>query len=290
MGEEKDRSTLRQRVSEAAIVGGWAPRPSVFVGASVGGGLGRNEISEFSVDANSVFPGPAGVPIVLDPEGVVLRERWASGMLFAEARTLDRLAVPTRGVRLRLQAEAGQGRLDASDFSDRIAEQAGVSPESLGLDRVRAGAFNRALIDAEGWLPVSPRVSFVGRAAYARGAGEGLPLNRRTFVGGIQTVTVLPGTFLPLYGHDPESLTGPNAWLASPACRSARRTRSTRACSPTPAAPSATTTRSWTHRACSRASGWTCRCGRPSARSRSRSAPTRSDRFPDVGVRVGHVF
>ena len=38
-------------------------------------------------------------------------------------------------------------------------------------------------------------------------------LDRRTFVGGIQTVTVLPGTFLPLYGHDPESLTGPNAWL-----------------------------------------------------------------------------
>ncbi len=138
LGEEKDRSTLRQRVSEAVIVGGWAPRPSVLVGASVGGGVGRNEISEFSVDANSVFPGPGGVPIVLDPEGVVLRERWASGMLFAEARTLDRLTVPTRGVRLRLQAEAGQGRLDASDFSDRIAEQAGVLPETLGLDRVRA--------------------------------------------------------------------------------------------------------------------------------------------------------
>ena len=62
-------------------------------------------------------------------------------------------------------------------------------------------------------MPVGRRLSLVGRAAYARGSGAGLPLSRRTFVGGMQTVTVLPGTFLPLYGHEPEALTGPNAWM-----------------------------------------------------------------------------
>ncbi|MDT0632571.1 patatin-like phospholipase family protein [Rubrivirga sp. S365] len=214
LGEEKDRSTLSQRVAEAALVGAWAPLPSVLVGASVGGGVGRNEVTDFSVDANAVFPGPDGVPIVLDPEGVALGERWASGTAFAEVRTLDRLNVPTRGVRVRAQVEGGRGRLDATEFADRISEQARVPAASLGLVEVRTGGFTRALLDVEGFVPVSPRVSLVGRAAYARGSGEGLPLNRRTFLGGMQTVTVLPGTFLPLYGHDPESLTGPNAWLA----------------------------------------------------------------------------
>ena len=213
LGEEKDRSTLRQRVAEAALVAGWTPLPDLAVGTQFGGGLGRNEIAEFAVDENSVFPGPGGVPIVIDPEGVVLRERWASGTAFVQARTLDRLGLPTRGVRIRAQAEAGQGRLDATEFSDRVAEQANVPSETLGLTDIRAGSFTRALLDAEVWLPVSPRVSLTGRAAYARGSGDGLPLNRRTFVGGMQTVTVLPGTFLPLYGHESESLTGPNAWL-----------------------------------------------------------------------------
>ena len=213
LGEAKDRSTLTQRVAEGGLVASASPLPSVLVGVSAGGGLGRNEVAAFAVDENSVFPGPGGAPIVIDPEGVVLRERWASGTLFAEVRTLDRLAVPTRGVRLRAQAEGGRGRLDATEFSERVAEQAGVAPETLGLTDVRSGAFTRALLDAEVWVPVSRRVSLTGRAAYARGSGDGLPLNRRTFVGGIQTVTVLPGTFLPLYGHEPEALTGPNAWL-----------------------------------------------------------------------------
>ena len=213
LGEEKDRSTLTQRVAEGGLVASWSPLASVLLGGSVGGGVGRNEIAEFAVDANSVFAGPDGTPIVIDPEGVVLRERWASGTAFAEVRTLDRLDLPTRGVRLRAQAEAGQGRLDAAEFSDRVAEQTGVAPETLGLTDVRSGAFTRALVDAEVWVPVSRRVSLTGRAAYARGSGDGLPLNRRTFLGGIQTVTVLPGTFLPLYGHEAEALTGPNAWL-----------------------------------------------------------------------------
>ncbi len=214
LGEEKDRSTLTQRVVEAGLMAGWSPLADVLVGGSLGGGLGRNEVTDFSVDVNAVFPGPGDAPIVLDPEGVVLGERWASGVVFAEVRTLDQLGVPTRGVRLRAEVEGGQGRLDATEFGERIAEQAGVLPESLGLAQIQSGPFHRALLDAEGFLPVSARVSLVGRAAYARGSGDGLPLNRRTFVGGMQTVTVLPGTFLPLYGHDPESLTGPNAWLA----------------------------------------------------------------------------
>lgn len=213
LGEEKDRSVLKQRVAEAALVAGWTPLAEMLVGASLGGGLGRDEITDFSVDANAVFPGPGGVPIVIDPEGVVLRERWASAAAFAEARTLDRLALPTRGIRLRAEVEAGQGRLDAAEFAARVAEQASLAPETLGLTIVRSGAFTRALVDAEIWLPVWRRLSLTGRAAYARGSGDGLPLNRRTIVGGMQTVTVLPGTFLPLYGHEPESLTGPNAWL-----------------------------------------------------------------------------
>ncbi len=214
-GEQKDRSVLTQRVFEGGLIGSWAPRSSLLVGGSVGGGVGRNEITDFSVDANSVFPGPGGVPIVLDPEGVVLRERWASATAFAEVRTLDRLNLPTRGLRVRAQGEGGRGRLNATEFVDRVSEQANVPPETLGLVGVRAGAFNRALLDAEAWVPVAARVSLTGRLAYARGSGEGLPLNRRTFVGGIQTVTVLPGTFLPLYGHPSEALTGPNAWLGA---------------------------------------------------------------------------
>lgn len=213
LGEEKDRSVLTQRVAEGGLVASASPFSSVLVGVSAGGGLGRSEVAEFSVDENAVFPGPDGTPIVIDPEGVVLRERWASGTLFAEVRTLDRLNLPTRGVRVRAQAEGGQGRLDATEFSERVAEQAGVPRETLGLTDVRSGAFTRALLDGEVWVPVSRGVSLTGRAAYARGSGEGLPLNRRTFLGGIQTVTVLPGTFLPLYGHEPEALTGPNAWL-----------------------------------------------------------------------------
>ncbi|MEP0546956.1 MAG: patatin-like phospholipase family protein [Rhodothermales bacterium] len=212
-GEQKDRSVLTQRVAEGGLVASWSPLSSLLVGGSVGGGLGRDEITDFSVDANTVFPGPDGTPIVLDPEGVVLRERWASGTAFAEMRTLDRLNLPTRGLRLRAQAEAGQGRLDATEFTDRVAEQASVSADTLGLLGIQSGAFTRALFDAEVWVPVSPRVSLTGRTAYARGSGDGLPLGRRTFVGGIQTVTVLPGTFLPLYGHPSEALTGPNAWL-----------------------------------------------------------------------------
>jgi hypothetical protein len=68
-------------------------------------------------------------------------------------------------------------------------------------------------VDAELLVPVSRRVSLVGRAAYARGSGAGLPTNREANLGGIQTLTVLPGTFLPLYGHDPQAETGTNVWL-----------------------------------------------------------------------------
>ncbi len=215
LGEEKERSTVTQRVTDAALVGAWAPLPDLLVGVALGGGVARDVVSDFQVDQNAVFPGPNGVPIVLDLEDVVLRERFASGTAFAEVRTLDRLNVPTRGVRLRAEAEGGRGHVDASEFADRIAEQAGVPVEILNLSRDRSGAFQRALLDGQAFVPVSPRLSVVGRLAYARGSGEGLPLNRRTYVGGMHTVTVLPGTFLPLYGHEPEALTGPNAWLAA---------------------------------------------------------------------------
>ena len=212
LNEAKRRSTVSQPVADAALMAGWTPRPNLLVGASLQAGSGGTTVEDFPVDTNSVFPGPDGMPIVLDLEGVEIGEDFASGSLVAEMRTLDRLNVPTRGVRLRAEVEAGAGTVDLSEFVDRIAEQLSVPADSVGLS-LASGPFQRVFVDMKAFVPVGPRLSLVGRAAYARGSGEGLPTNREANLGGIQTLTVLPGTFLPLYGHEPQAARGTNAWL-----------------------------------------------------------------------------
>lgn len=212
LNETKRRSTVSQPVADAALMAGWTPRPNLLVGASLQVGSGGTTVEDFPVDTNSVFPGPDSTPIVLDLEGVEIGESFASGSLVAEVRTFDRLNVPTRGVHLRAEVEVGAGTVDLSEFIDRIAEQLSVPSDSVGLS-LASGSFQRVFVDTKAFVPVGPRLSIVGRAAYARGSGEGLPTNREANLGGIQTLTVLPGTFLPLYGHEPQAARGTNAWL-----------------------------------------------------------------------------
>lgn len=212
LAEAKRRSTVRQTVGTAALLAGWTPHPNLLAGASLEVGFGETAVEAFPVDSHSVFPGPDGVPIVLDLEGLKIGEAFASVSFFAELLTLDRLNVPTRGIRLRAEFEVGEGTVDESEFIERIEERF-VPADSISYVEPASGPFQRALVDARVYVPLSRRLSLFGRVAYARGSGDGLPINRKANLGGIQTVTVLPGAFLPLYGHQPQTASGTNAWL-----------------------------------------------------------------------------
>jgi len=212
---ETRRSDVTQRVTEAALMSSWTPRPNVLLGIEVQGGGAVNAVDNFPIAANELFPGSDGSPVVLDLQDVQIEEAFVSGQAWIEGRTLNRLGVPTRGMRFRAEVELGTSNLDASELTDRLTVSLGVPVDTLLLSRSEAGSerFERVRVDVEGYLPFIRHVSLLGRAVYARASGSGLPFNRETYMGGIQSATVLPGAFLPLYGHSSEAAMRPNAWI-----------------------------------------------------------------------------
>ncbi|HUF08762.1 MAG TPA: patatin-like phospholipase family protein [Rhodothermales bacterium] len=215
LGDDENRlSSLTQRVTEAALLAGWTPHPRLLLGLALQAGAAVNTVIDFPIDPTAVLAGPGGDPVVVDLQDVQISETFASTKAWVIGRTLDRLGVPSRGLSLHAEIEIGTGNLDASELTERLLPESGA-PDTLLQDRSQAGAspFQRGLIDIQGYLPFVRRVSLIGRIAYTRGSGRGLPFNRENYIGGIQPVTVLPGTFLPLYGHPSQAATGPNAWL-----------------------------------------------------------------------------
>lgn len=212
---ETRRSDLTQQVTEAALMTSWTPRPNLLLGFEAGGGGAVNTVDNFPIAAGDLFPGSGGSPVVLDLQDVQIEEAFASGRFWVEARTLNRLGVPTRGLRLQAEVELGTSNLDASDLTDRLTVSLGVPVDTLILSRSEAGSepFQRVRVDVQGYLPFIHHVSLLARVAYARASGNGLPFNRETYIGGIQSATVLPGAFLPLYGHSSVAAADPNAWI-----------------------------------------------------------------------------
>ena len=216
LGDVENRlSSVTQRVTEASFLAGWTPRPRLLLGLALQAGAAVNTVNDFPIDPTALVAGQGGDPIVVDFKDVQISETFASTKAWVVGGTLDRLGVPSRGLSLRAEIEIGTGNLDASELTERLLPESGAPIDTLLRCRSQAGAspFQRGLIDIQGYLPFVRRVSLIGRIAYTRGSGRGLPFNRENYIGGIQPVTVLPGTFLPLYGHPSQAATGPNAWL-----------------------------------------------------------------------------
>ena len=144
-------------------------------------------------------------------EGARFVGRQASGLAFLEARAFDRRGFPTRGYRLLLQAEVGTAARTDDDVIERIEAILGPVQRPPGDDAFRR--FHHYVADAEGVVPVHPAVSLFGRAAFARGAGDGLPLSYLTTVGGIHPTNVLAGRDFPLYGLGTQARLGQAGWL-----------------------------------------------------------------------------
>jgi len=105
------------------------------------------------------------------------------------ADTRNRVVLPTRGVRAYLKAE----------FAD----------PAIGSSLT----FQHYVTDIEAFVPVGATVTVSTRFALSRGRGDGLPLSRGTFVGGLYPPTVLPGRFLPLTGSRSQELSGRSGQL-----------------------------------------------------------------------------
>jgi len=212
LGDSDARSAIAQRATEASVIAGWTPRPRLMLGAGVLAGGAVNTVTDYPVQPAS---DPNGEPIIVKLNDVQVSEGFASAKFWVLGRTLNRLGVPSRGVSLQAEFEVGRGDLDASELIDEISTRIAGSPDASLRERSEVGAraFRRGLVDFRGYLPFIRRVSLLVRVAYAHGSGKGLPFNRRNYIGGIQPVTVFPGSFLPLYGHPSQAETGPNAWI-----------------------------------------------------------------------------
>lgn len=104
--------------------------------------------------------------------------------------TRNRVVLPTRGIRAYVKAE----------FAD----------PAIGSSLT----FQHYVADVEAFVPVGATVTVSTRLALTRGRGDGLPLSRATFVGGLYPPTVLPGQFLPLAGARSQELSGRSGQLA----------------------------------------------------------------------------
>lgn len=117
--------------------------------------------------------------------------------------TVDRLDFPSKGVRIRFEAELG--------LSNSVPEISLV-PQTEN-DLFDLGVFRRGLLDVEWYAPVNPVISIFGRATLIYGSGGALPYVYYASVGGTSTVTVQAGTFVPTYGLAAQQRFGRKAYV-----------------------------------------------------------------------------
>jgi NTE family protein len=118
-------------------------------------------------------------------------------LLVSDSR--DGRSFPTRGRRLSVDFRGG-----LSGAEPMVGTSSGVGTSSW---------IGRARVDFEQFLPTGPQTTLLLRAAASYGAGDRLPLSLYSFVGGAYTTTVLPGTFLPLYGAPTHERFGRKAFM-----------------------------------------------------------------------------
>jgi NTE family protein len=118
--------------------------------------------------------------------------------LLLESDSRNGRSFPTRGRRLSVDFRGGL----SSGEPLAAASFVGTSPW-----------VGRARMDFEQFLATGPRTTVILRAAVSYGVGDRLPLSLYSFVGGEYTTTVLPGTFLPLYGAPTHERFGRKAFM-----------------------------------------------------------------------------
>ncbi|NNE33700.1 MAG: hypothetical protein HKN13_00585, partial [Rhodothermales bacterium] len=132
------------------------------------------------------------------------QEYGAAGLMW-NMDTVDRVDFPTRGVRLRAEGEVG--------LSNSVPEISLTTQPTR--DRFDLGLYRHAVVDAEWYAPVKDNVSFFGRATAVYGSGKTLPYSHYAFVGGVSSVTVQTGIYLPAYGLAGQQRFGRKAYLAT---------------------------------------------------------------------------
>ncbi|MEJ2503133.1 MAG: patatin-like phospholipase family protein [Gemmatimonadota bacterium] len=209
--DDDDRPLLSQGLLHGRLSLGYALSNAALIGIRGKAGFYRETVEDYPItDAELLWDGTRfRAP---DYEGAVITGRYYSGAAFLEAESFDRKSFPTRGYRVRLKAEFGTAARDDDDFIARIEDILGPLPRAPGFDTFQE--FRHYTVDIEGALPVGSALAALGRVAYARGEGDGLPLSYLTSVGGIHTTTVFPGSFYPLYGMKPQARLGSVGWMA----------------------------------------------------------------------------
>lgn len=131
------------------------------------------------------------VGLVAPPDSAdVVEEVFYAPWVEVIGDTRDRTDLPSRGWRAHGRAE----------FAD---------------DAIGSGTtFQHYVLEAEGYVPLGARFTLMGRAAFTRGRGDGLPPSRATFIGGTFAPSVLPGRFYPLFGLEPQQLAGESGQAA----------------------------------------------------------------------------
>ncbi len=110
-----------------------------------------------------------------------------NSLVFGEARlymdTFDRVSFPTRGVRI-----TGRSLLTIGPLS--------------------SDTFGQHLVDAEGRVPIGPRVAVFARLAAGFTSGGSTPIHYRFYAGGPFSFEMLAGRSLPLQGRELQELSG----------------------------------------------------------------------------------
>ena len=171
------------------------------------------EVDRYPItDDELFFDAESGQFRAPDYDGARALGRYASAALFLEGESYDRKGFPMNGYRFLLTAEVGSAARDQEEIFERIEAIVGPIGRVEGYDDFMP--FRHYVADVEAAVGILPSVALLGRAAYSRGSGDGLPLNYLTSVGGIHTNTVFPGSFYPLYGLESQERLGTEGWVA----------------------------------------------------------------------------
>ncbi|MFT5143059.1 MAG: NTE family protein [Thalassolituus oleivorans] len=183
---------LRFDLLTGELFAGFSPSESVILGLSA-----RAELVSVVRKISGTIAGPGEeveIPrLTPDADHAVMT---IGGVLRAD--TFDRRSFPSRGSRLFIDVRGGKS--SAGPLA------------TLGKD-TNDPWIRTARLEGERFLVVNSKVSLFGRALFSFGKGEALPLTHYTFLGGAFTTSVLPGSFLPLYGSSNQERFGRKAWM-----------------------------------------------------------------------------